>query len=108
MPWIQPGTILSAYNPEFTKEIASMPRRHKGPPKESIDSILQVMSTRVDIDPDTLSYYFDRLDEEWTNGARDKVLQLLRTGDAKAQTSAMQILTELATNFDLEELEDFV
>ncbi len=85
-----------------------MSRRHKGPPKENIDSILQVMSSRADIDPDTLSHYFDRLDEEWTNGARDKVLQLMRTGDANAQTAAMQILAELATDFDLEELEDFV
>jgi len=85
-----------------------MSPRHKGPPQENIDSILLAMSRRVDIDPDTLSHYFDRLDEEWTNGARDKVLQLLRTNDVKAQTAAMQILAELATDFDLEELEDFV
>jgi hypothetical protein len=85
-----------------------MSRGHKGPPQENIDSILLAMSRRVDIDPDTLSHYFDRLDEEWTNGARDKVLQLLRTNDSAAQTAAMQILSELATDFDLEELEDFV
>src|SRR5215831_3556788 len=85
-----------------------MSRRHKGPPKENIDGILQAMSHRVDIDAETLSYYFDRLDEEWTNGARDKVLQLLRKNDTKAQTAAMQILAELATDFDLDEIEDFV
>jgi hypothetical protein len=85
-----------------------MSRRHKGPPKENIDGILQAMSHKADIDSETLSYYFDRLDEEWTNGARDKVLQLLRKNDTKAQTAAMQILAELATDFDLEEIEDFV
>src|SRR5215472_11087511 len=85
-----------------------MSRRQKGPPQENIDSILLAMSRRVDIDPDTLSHYFDRLDEEWANGARDKVLQLLRTNDTQAQTAAMQILVELATDFDLEELEEFV
>src|SRR5215467_1831911 len=85
-----------------------MSRGHKGPPQENIDSILLAMSRREDIDPDTLSHYFDRLDEEWTNGARDKVLQLLRTNDSTAQAAAMQILSELATDFDLEEIEDFV
>jgi hypothetical protein len=66
------------------------------------------MSRRDDIDPDTLSHYFDRLDEEWTDGARDKVLHLLRTNDPKAHSAAILILSELATDFDLEELEDFV
>ncbi len=85
-----------------------MPRGRKGPPKEDIDSILLAMSRRVDLDPETLSRYFDRLDDEWTNGAREKVLQLLRTNDSTSQTTAVQILSELATDFDLEELEDFV
>jgi HEAT repeat protein len=85
-----------------------MPRGRKGPPQENIDSILLAMSRRMDIDSNTLSHYYDRLDEEWTNGARDKVLHLLRTNDRTAQTAAMQILSELATDFDLEELEDFV
>jgi HEAT repeat protein len=85
-----------------------MSRGHKGPPKENIDSILLAMSRRLDIDSDTLSHYFDRLDQEWTHGARDKVLHLLRTNDRTAQTAAVQILSELATDFDLEELEDFV
>jgi hypothetical protein len=85
-----------------------MSRGRKGPPQENIDSILLAMSRRMDIDSDTLSHYFDRLDEEWTDGARDKVLHLLRTNDRTAQTAAVQILSELATDFDLEELEDFV
>ncbi len=85
-----------------------MPRGRKGPPQDSIDSILLAMSRRNDLDPDTLSHYFDRLDEEWTDGARDKVLQLLRTDDVTAHSAAVLILSELATDFDLEELEDFV
>lgn len=85
-----------------------MSRGRKGPPQEGIDSILLAMSRRTDLDPETISYYFDRLDDEWTNGARDKVLQLLRTNDSTAQTAAVQILSELATDFDLEELEDLV
>ncbi len=85
-----------------------MARKRKGPPQESIDSILLAMSRRDDIDPDTLSHYFDRLDEEWTEGARDKVLRMLRTSDLTAHSAAVIILSELATDFDLEELEDFV
>lgn len=85
-----------------------MPRGRKGPPQESIDSILLAMSRRDDIDPDTLSHYFDRLDEEWTEGAREKVLNLLRTNDVAAHSTAVLILSELATDFDLEVLEDFV
>jgi HEAT repeats len=85
-----------------------MPRARKGPPQENIDSILLAMSRRTDIDSDTLSHYFDRLDEEWTDGARDKVLHLLRTNDVTAHSAAVLILSELATDFDLEELEDFV
>ena len=85
-----------------------MPRGRKGPPQESIDSILLAMSRRDDIDPTTLSHYFDRLDEEWTDGARDKVLHLLRTDDLTAYSAAVLILSELATSFDLEEIEDLV
>jgi HEAT repeat protein len=85
-----------------------MPRGRKEPPQDNIDSILLAMSRRTDIDSDTLSHYFDRLDEEWTDGARDKVLHLLRTNDATAHSAAVLILSELATDFDLEELEDFV
>ena len=85
-----------------------MPRGRKGTPQDSIDSILLAMSRRSDVDPDTLAHYLDRLDEEWTSGAREKVLHLLRTTDARAHSAAALILSELATDFDLEELEDFV
>jgi len=85
-----------------------MPRGRKGPPQDNIDSILLAMSRRTDIDSDTLSHYFDRLDEEWTDGARDKVMHLLRTNNVTAHSAAVLILSELATDFDLEELEDFV
>lgn len=85
-----------------------MPQRRKGPPQESIDSILLAMSRRDDIDPTTFSHYLDRLDEEWTSGARDKVLHLLRTSDLTAHSAAVMILSELATSFDLEEIEDLV
>ena len=85
-----------------------MPRKHKGPPQESIDSILLALSRRDDISSETLSHYLTRLDEEWTNGARQKVLQLLRSNDTSAHAAAMFILSELATNFDLDEIEEFV
>ncbi|TMC20043.1 MAG: HEAT repeat domain-containing protein [Chloroflexi bacterium] len=85
-----------------------MPRGRKGPPQESVDSILLAISRRDDIDADTLSHYFDRLDEEWTGGAREKVLHLLRTNDQSAHAAAILILAELATDLDLETLEDFV
>ncbi len=85
-----------------------MPRGRKRPPQESIDSILLTMSRHDSIDPDTLAHYFDRLDEEWTEGARDKVLHLLRTRDTAAHAAAVLILTELATDFDLEAIEDLV
>ncbi len=85
-----------------------MPRRRKEPPHEGIDSILLAISRRNDIDPDTLSHYLDRLDEEWTDGAREKVLHLLHTQNTSAQSAAIMILTELATDFDLEELESLV
>jgi hypothetical protein len=55
-----------------------------------------------------MSHFFDRLDEEWTRGAREKVLHLLRSSDHQAHATAVLILSELATDFDLEELEDFV
>ncbi|HLQ29816.1 MAG TPA: HEAT repeat domain-containing protein [Ktedonobacteraceae bacterium] len=85
-----------------------MPRGRKRNPQESVDSILLAISRRDNIDSETLSHYFDRLDEEWTDGARDKVLHLLHTNDAAAHAAAVLILTELATDFDLEELEDLV
>jgi len=85
-----------------------MPRGRKRPPQDSVDSILLAISRRDNIDSDTLSHYFNRLDEEWTEGARDKVLHLLRTHDPAAHAAAVLILTELATDFDLDELEDLV
>src|SRR5712691_5379240 len=100
------GVLLGAHSIQLRSGM--MPRERKGSPQESIDSILLAMSRRDDIDEDTLSHYFDRLDEEWTKGARDKVLHLLRTSDLAAHSAAVLILTELATDFDLEELEDFV
>ena len=85
-----------------------MPRGRKGSPQESVDSILLAISRREDIDVDTLSHYLDRLNEEWAEGAREKVLHLLRSNDGMAQAGALRILAELATDFDLEGLEDFV
>ncbi|GAC1398692.1 MAG: hypothetical protein NVS4B11_31030 [Ktedonobacteraceae bacterium] len=85
-----------------------MPRGRKGHPQDNIDSILLAISRRDTLNPDTLSHYFERLDEEWTHGAREKVLHLLKSNDTAAQTAAVHILSELATDFDLEELEEFV
>ena len=85
-----------------------MPRGRKGPPQDSVDSILLAISRRDDIDPETLSHYFDRLDEEWTEGAREKVMHLLRSTDPSAHAAAVLVLSELATDFDLEGLEDFI
>jgi hypothetical protein len=85
-----------------------MPRGRKGSPQESVDSILLALSRRDDIDPETLSHYFERLDEEWTGGAREKVFHLLRSSDPSAHAAAVLIFAELATDDDLEGLEDFV
>ena len=85
-----------------------MPRGRKGTPQDSIESILLAMSRQGDVDPDTLAHYLDRLDEEWTSGARDKVFQLLRTSDMQAHSAASLILSELATEFDLEDLENVI
>ncbi|HEV2662859.1 MAG TPA: hypothetical protein VGU68_19790 [Ktedonobacteraceae bacterium] len=85
-----------------------MPRGRKGPPQDSVDSILLAISRRDDIESDTLAHYFDRLDEEWTDGAREKVLHLLRSADPSAHAAAVLILSDLATEFDLEELEEVV
>jgi hypothetical protein len=85
-----------------------MPKGPKKSPQESIDSILLAIGRREDLDEDTMSHYLARLNEEWTNGAREKVLHLLRSNEPSAQAAALRILTELATEFDLEELEDFV
>ena len=86
----------------------NMPRKHKGPPQESIDSILLALSRRDDLSMETLNHYLERLDEEWTHGAREQVLQLLRSNDTSAHAAAMFILSEVATTFDLNEMEGFV
>lgn len=85
-----------------------MSRGRKGSPQESVDSILLAISRSEDIDEDTMLRYLNRLDEEWADGAREKVLRLLRSNDAMAQSAAVRILSELATDFDLDGLEDFV
>lgn len=85
-----------------------MPRGRKRTPQDSIDSILLAISRRDNIEEDAMSHYMDRLDEEWTNGARDKVLRLLHTNDLSAHNAAVTILSELATDFDLDEIEDVV
>lgn len=85
-----------------------MPRGRKRTPQDSIDSILLAMSRRDNVDEDTISHYMDRLDEEWTNGARDKVLRLLHSNDLSAHNAAVTILSDLATDFDLDEIEDVV
>ncbi len=85
-----------------------MPRGRQRPPQDSIDSILVAICRRDDLDSETLQHYFDRLEEEWAKGARDKVLHLLRSRDVAAHTAAILILAEVATEDDLEELEDLV
>ncbi|GAC1503635.1 MAG: hypothetical protein NVS2B12_15040 [Ktedonobacteraceae bacterium] len=85
-----------------------MSRGRKGSPQESVDSILLAISRREDIDEDSMAHYLDRLNQEWSDGAREKVLHLLRSSDAMAQAGALHILSELATDLDLEDLEDFV
>ncbi len=69
-----------------------MPRGRKGPPPESVDSILLTMSHQEELNAETLSRYMNRLDNEWAEGAREKVLLLLRSNDAVAQTAALRIL----------------
>jgi hypothetical protein len=85
-----------------------MPRGRGHPPQESIDSILLAISRRDTIDSETLTHYFERLEEEWLEGAREKVLHLLRTSDPSAHAAAVLILAELTGETDLEEIEDFV
>ncbi|HEY4387974.1 MAG TPA: hypothetical protein VGN34_26290 [Ktedonobacteraceae bacterium] len=85
-----------------------MPRGHQRPPQDSVDSILLAICRRDDLDSETLQHYFDRLEDEWTEGARNKVLHLLRSRDAAAHTAAILILAEVASEDDLEELEDLV
>ena len=85
-----------------------MPRKRNGPPQENVDSILLALARRDNIDPTTLDHYFDRIREEWTHGAREKILHLLSSQDAAAQSIAIHLLMEIATDADLDEIEEFV
>lgn len=88
-----------------------MPRGRQSsqrPPQDSIDSILLAMSRSESIDDATLAHYLDRLDEEWTRGARHKVLRLFYTSDTAAHAAAVLILSELANEWDVEELEKII
>src|SRR5690348_13022932 len=76
--------------------------------KSSIFFLMRRRPPRSTLFPYTTLFRSDRLDEEWTSGARDKVLHLLRTGDLTAHSASVMILSELATSFDLEEIEDLV
>jgi len=95
-------------SPTFDKEHIHMPRKRNGPPQDSIDSILLAVCRRDTIDPSTFAHYFSRLQEEWMDGAREKVLHLLNSRDTAAQSAALHLLGELATVSDLDELEEFV
>ncbi len=85
-----------------------MPRKRNGPPQENIDSILLALVRRESIDPDTLDHYFDRIRDEWTHGAREKILHLLSSQDSAAQSIAIHLLMEMTTEDDLDEIEEFV
>src|SRR5260370_4081608 len=106
--WWSVAPAPRAFPLPIMKENILMPRGRKGSPQDSIDSILLAISRRDDIDTETLSHYLDRLDEEWTQGAREKVLYLLHTSDASAHAAAIMVLSEIATDFDLDELEEVV
>jgi hypothetical protein len=77
--------------------------------QESVDDILLVLGEREIIDIDLMTHYLHRLNEEWVEGgARAQVLHLLRSHEGKSQAVAIRVLTKLATDADLECLEDFV
>ncbi|WP_052888416.1 HEAT repeat domain-containing protein [Thermogemmatispora carboxidivorans] len=85
-----------------------MPKKRKESPSPSIDEVLDAMCHRDTIDPLQMDAYLERLDEEWAAGAREKVLDLLRRRDPAAHSTAVYILSHLATEDDREVLEDFV
>jgi hypothetical protein len=77
--------------------------------QESVDDILLVLSEREIVDIDLMAHYLHRLNEEWVEGgAREQVLHLLRSNEGRSQAVAIRVLTKLATDADLECLEDFV
>src|SRR5262249_40360914 len=56
-----------------------------------------------------MTHYLGRLGEEWVEGgARERVLHLLRSNEARSQAVALGVLAQLASDADLECLEDFV
>ncbi|WP_376797563.1 HEAT repeat domain-containing protein [Thermogemmatispora sp.] len=77
-------------------------------PSPSIDEVLDILCHRDAVDPLQMDTYLERLDEEWIAGAREKVLALLRRRDPVAHSTAVYILSHLATEDDREVLEDFV
>jgi hypothetical protein len=75
----------------------------------SVDDILLMLSERDSIDSDLMTRYLDRLGEEWVEGGvREQVLRLLQSNEGRSQAAALRVLTRLATDADLEYLEDFV
>jgi hypothetical protein len=77
--------------------------------QERIDDILHIICQKDFIDSELFEKYLHCLEEGWIEGgARNKVLQLLRSRDGRLQSVAIQVLTKLATEADLECLEDFV
>jgi hypothetical protein len=86
-----------------------MAQGRNGTSQESVDAILLVMSEREIIDIDLMTHYLHHLHEEWIEGgARERVLHLLCSNEGRSQAVAIRVLTELATESDLEYLEDFV
>jgi hypothetical protein len=86
-----------------------MPQGRNGMSQESVDDILLILSQRDIIDFDQMPQYLHRLSEEWIEGgARERILNLLRSHEGQLQSVAMHVLTKLATESDLDYLEDFV
>jgi hypothetical protein len=87
----------------------AMSQGRNGTSRESVNDILHVLSERDIIDVDLMTHYLHRLGEEWIEGgAREQVLCLLRSKESRSQAAAIRVLTKLATDADLECLEDFV
>lgn len=86
-----------------------MPQGRNGTSQESVNDILLMLRQQDVIDADLIAHYVHRLGEEWIEGgAREQVLLLLQSNDGRLQSAAVHILTKLATDADLECLEDFV
>jgi hypothetical protein len=86
-----------------------MSQGRNGASQESVDTILLVLSEQDVIDVDLMTRYLRRLREEWVEGgAREQILHLLRSHETRSQATAIRVLVQLATDADLEYLEDFV